>query len=307
MTSGDESRLMGVVASPLSLVDLAEQNATRLVNASNGYSAALESFLHALRQTPCHPCYLVVGVVCLNDFNDLLFDCLSGRGRSALRVARTLFEHLLNLYAFEDREYRDRFMCHSIVGNELVSRWSPVELFVNGKELKAIRHRAKKLRRDNRRELKEAIAEYGTGFYRHWHPSNARDRALTHDLEREYEFFRASSSAVHGAATAMDGSFWVIEGEPLVRVGPSVVACPSSLAAGVHLASRFVGELKRSIATPVDEIHAALDAIGESVPDFCRYTNGLEEHLFATDGLERPSLRPEHFELIDPSDGGAST
>ena len=91
----EQSSMTGVAASPLAIVKLAEQHAQRLVAASNSYSNALAEFVPALHRTDCHPAYLVVGAVCLNDFNDLLFDAVSGRGRSAHRSARTVFEHLL--------------------------------------------------------------------------------------------------------------------------------------------------------------------------------------------------------------------
>ena len=289
--------MTGVAASPLATTKLAEQQAQRLVAASNSYSDALVEFVPALRHKDCHPAYLVVSAVCLNDFNDLLFDAVSGRGRSAHRSARTVFEHLLNLISLREPSHRTRFMCHSLVGTQLVAAWNPIEPFLSGKALKASRHRQKKLLRDSRKELEEAIAEYGTGFYRQWHPETVRDRAVAAQLEREYDFFRAASAAVHGAASAMEDAFWVVDGDPVLRVGPSVVLCPAALAAGLLFMKQFYCELRAALGLDTTAILGALERVGESIGEFCAYTNGAEEYLFAADGLERPPIWPTRLDV----------
>lgn len=240
--------MAGVAASPLAIVELAAQQARRLVAASNSYSDALVGLVPALCRMDCHPAYVVVSAVCLNDFNDLLFDAVSGRGRSAHRSARTAFEHLLNLIALREPSHLTRFMCHSLVGTQLAAAWNPIEPFLSGKVLKASRHRQKKLLRDSGKELDEAIAEYGAVFHRQWHPETVRDRAVAAGLEREYDFFRAASAAVHGAASAMEDAVWIVDGDPIIRVGPSVVLCPSALAAGVLFMKQFYCELRAELA-----------------------------------------------------------
>ncbi len=189
MSRGDLAlELEGVVAAPLRLVELAAENTPELVTAINSYASRLARYTPALRHADAHPAFLVVGIVAINDFNDLLFDCVSGRGRSALRTARTLFEHHLNLLALEDDDTRDRFMCHHLVGTFMAASWNPVEPFLKGADRKAVRHRQHKLRRDVRAELDEAIATYGNGFLRQWHPASLRDRAMAADLEAENGF-----------------------------------------------------------------------------------------------------------------------
>lgn len=289
--------MTGVAASPLSIKKLAEQQFQQFVAASNSYSDALIEFVPALCRKDCHPAYLVVGAVCLNDFNDLLFDAVSGRGRSALRSARTVFEHLLNLIALREPSLRTRFMCHSLVGTELVAAWNPIEPFLSGKRLKASRHRQKKLLRDSRKEREEAIAEYGNGFRRQWHPETVRDRAVAAQLEREYEFFRAASAAVHGAASAMEDAYWIVDGDPVIRVGPSVVMCPSALAAGLLFMKKFFSELHAELELDTTAVLDALERVSESIGDFCTHTNAVEEYLFAADGLKRPPVGPMRLEV----------
>ena len=293
----EQSSMSGVAASPLAIVKLAEQHAQRLVAASNSYSNALAEFVPALHRKDCHPAYLVVGAVCLNDFNDLLFDAVSGRGRSAHRSARTVFEHLLNLVALREPSHRTRFMRHTLVGTQLAVAWNPIELHLSGKALKASRHRQMKLRRDSRKELEEAIAEYGAGFRRQWHPETARDRAVAAGLEREYEFFRAASAAVHGAASAMEDAFWVNDGDPVIRVGPSVVLCPAALAAGLQFMKQFFRELRAELGVDTTAVLDALERVSESIVDFCAYTNSVEEYLFAADGLDRPPVGPARLDV----------
>ncbi len=213
--------------------------------------------------------------------------------------ARTLFDHLLDLHALEEPQNRSRFLAHSIVGTDLVASWDPLQLFLSGKALKAARHRQKVLRRDNRRQLEEAIAEYGAGFRRQRHPWNAWERAVACGLEDEYDFFRASSTAVHGGPTAMEGSVWFEDGEPILRFGPSVMACPASLAAGLHLMRLFLAETEAQLGTRTDHLALAIEAMGQALVDFCRYTNGVEQFLFEEDGLERPTRSPQVLLLDD--------
>ena len=293
----DHTSMTGVAASPLAIMKLAEQQAQPLVAAVNSYSDALVQLVPALHRKDCHPAYLVVGAVCLNDFNDLLFDAVSGRGRSAHRSARTVFEHLLNLISLREPSHRTRFMCHSVVGTQLAAAWNPIEPFLSGKVLKASRHRRKKLLRDSRKELEEVMAEYGTGFRRQWHPETVRDRAVAAQLEREYDFFRAASAAVHGAASAMEDAFWVVDGDPVLRVGPSVVLCPAALAAGVLFMEQFFRELRAELGLDTTAVSDALARVGESIGEFCAYTNGVEEYLFAADGLTRPPIAPTRLEV----------
>ena len=231
------------------------------------------------------------------EFNDLLFDAVSGRGRSAHRSARTVFEHLLNLIALREPSHRTRFMRHSLVGTQLAAAWNPIELFLSGKPLKVSRHRQKKLLRDSRKELEKAIAKYGNGFRRQWHPETVRDRAVAAQFEREYEFFRAASAAVHGAASAMEDAFWVVDGDPVLRVGPSVVMCPSALAAGLLFIKQFFVELRSELGVDTTAILGALERLGESIGEFCAYTNGVEEYLFAADGLKRPPIGPTRLDV----------
>lgn len=293
----DQLMLRGVVASPIQMIELAEINAPTLVKRINDYERSLYRYVPVLRNANCHPAFLVVGIVCINDFSDLLFDCLSGRGRSSLRSARALFEHLLNIHALETDDDGDRFMCHSIVGTRSIAAWNPIEPFVHGKDRKALKHRQMKMLRDVQPELDEAIAEYGSSFVRQWHPGSLADRARCAGLETEYNFFRASSAAVHGAASAMEGSFWVDGEEPTVRVGPSVIACPASLAAGIRFFSEFTAILETRVDLGKHSLTGRVNAIGDELIDFCRYTNGLEEHLFSEDRLPRPSRRPVAFSM----------
>jgi hypothetical protein len=291
--------LRNPVASPVDLIDLAEANVPDLVGTVNSYCAQLPRYLSELRSNADHPALLVIGTVAINDFNDLLFDCLAGRGRAAMRTARSLFEHHLNLLAVNDDNMRARFFCHTLVGTALSARWSPIESFLTGKALKGARHRRRSLQRDNRPGLNEAIAEYGSAFVRQWHPLSLRTRAERAGLLNEYDFFRAASSEVHGSASASEGSIWWENGEPTLRIGPSVVACPYALAAGLRFITLLVEHLEGEIQGRSGTLRSSLDAIGLQVEDFCKYTNGLEIHLFAVNGAERPSTRPQRIEFAD--------
>ncbi len=295
-----ELELEGVVAAPVRLIELAAENTPELVTAINVYASRLPGYVSALREAAAHPALLVVGIVAINDFNDLLFDCVAGRGRSALRTARTLFEHHLNLLALDDDETRDRFMCHHLVGTVMAASWNPVEAFLTGNDRKAVRHRQHKLRRDVRAELDEAIATYGNGFLRQWHPVSVRDRAIDAGLTAEYEFFRASSAAVHGSASSLEGSFWIVEGEPVVRVGPAVIACPASLAAGLRFFRLLIERLETDTKLVEPSLRDTLSGIGRQVEEFCRYTNGLEAFLFQQDDMARPTTAPQQL-VLGPS------
>lgn len=299
----DQIRVRGVVASPRVLLESIEVEQPLLVEAINEYERALGEVLPALDSADPHPAVLVVAVVAMNDFNDLLFDCISGRGRSALRASRVQFEHLLNLTAMKEPAMLNRFMSHSGIGTPAVARWNPLEHFLKGKQLKAARHRKRVLLRDSRKQMEEVLSEYGHGFSLQWHPKSIRQRAIDAGLEEEYEFYRASSAAVHGSASTMDGSVWFSEGRPISRVGPVVITCPSAMAGGLWFYTKLNRTLEGLVDLRAASLLPTLQRLGAMLPEFCSYTNALEEGIFRLDGMERPTTDAQLLLLPEPSAG----
>lgn len=124
-----------------------------------------------------------------NDFVDLLFDAASGRGRPAVRAARTLFEHQLAALDVEaDPELAHRWLDHLPMAGLAEAKLSLPEKHLRGTILKGFRHRAKRLLADSERHARRVMARWGPGFQRQWHPRTVLDRATNHGLTDHYGF-----------------------------------------------------------------------------------------------------------------------
>lgn len=206
----------------------------------------------------------------VNDFLDLLYESLTGRGRPAMRAARSLYEHAINLATVSvDPSQAERFMQHVPAVEMQISRLDFSKLRVmDGKQLRRVRHRQKKSAR--------AAKPAATGAEGSWTKSNLRDRSALADLDGDYDFFRVASAVMHGSAGGTLGTFGQVEsGATLFRTGPALSICPLALAYGLYFveralpfvedeeaASLWLGFLQevRSIWVDYSEVIASIDS-----------------------------------------------
>lgn len=189
----------------------------------------------------------------LNDYLDLLYEAFSGRGRPALRTARTLFEHLVN-YRWIDADpvEAERYCKHGAVGDllDLEVSASREEEFT-GNARRAYRHWRQKAERQIRRDANAAIDQYGDSFRRSWASKSLRDRAARHGLADEYDTaYRLLSAVIHGNAAGDVGHRASIGGHSVVRTGPALAVCPLALRCGHRYFTLLVTEWENAAGRP---------------------------------------------------------
>jgi hypothetical protein len=170
----------------------------------------------------------------LNDALDLIFDCVHGRGRSAVRTARTLFELLVALDdVLANPDMDARFSRHAEVGGVLFgSLWREANA-LPAPQSNELQVRLRRLREDSQPQFDAAVADYGPRYPRDWAGQSLKDRADA-QWAADYEaFYRWSSTEGHGTTAVQHGHWRPIGGAPVYRLGPALAACPTALAHGL--------------------------------------------------------------------------
>lgn len=236
----------------------------------------------------------------VNDLLDVVADCIAGRGRSATRGARSLFEHAVNLAWVLDPNNSgeaERYVDHSVIGRALELDLDPFdETEFAGGERKTVRHAYKKYERRVRRESQAAIARHGEWFKRSWTRRTLRDRAEAVGLGDMYDQYRLLSAVTHGTAGAdrwqrrEDSS-----GPPTLRTGPAIAACPVALGLSVSWFIRIIDAIEGETgAATVSRIRKVVEELEEVVP-------AHREACWWLDGIIWPdgSVRSEVFVALD--------
>jgi len=172
-----------------------------------------------------------------NDLSDLCFDLLSGRGRSAARTMRSLFEHLLTILDIAgDQTEGARFLAHNAV---VAEKWASVPFEIDaltGTAQKKEKQRLRKLARDTANARATAIATYGEGFRLGWTSKSVKARAQQHGLTADYEVYRLTSAVLHGSSGGAVGSVRARgpHGYPVHRLGVALQLCPLAYLRGLR-------------------------------------------------------------------------
>lgn len=161
-----------------------------------------------------------------NDTIDLIYDLLHGRGRSATRVARSLFEHQIAIELVKDPTMAQRYLDHDAVGRRYFLELDRTERFVTGTNLKAHRFKMRKVDNETSADAGAAVARYGAGFRRGWTPLSIREHATHLGHESDYSFYKVASLPTHGAVAGIFGSRQTVGREVVHRTGPALAACP---------------------------------------------------------------------------------
>lgn len=139
------------------------------------------------------------------DFVDLLKDIDQARGRSAVRTARSMMEHAINLATvLEDEEEAARYVAHLDLGYILAEDTLPMafEGWIPGDFLRDMKHQLKVDAREPRKRFAQAMEQYGKSFRRSWSTKNLHDRAHEQDVPGMYDLYRIASLTAHGSAGA---------------------------------------------------------------------------------------------------------
>lgn len=184
----------------------------------------------------------------INDYLDLLYEAFSGRGRPALRSARTLYEHLVN-YRWVDATPAEaqRYCDQEAVGDLLAFELNtPQEEEFTGKARKSVRHWRYKQERRLRPAADAVMNKYPGSFEKRWASGSLFDRAQAHGLDQDYDTtYRLLSSVIHGSAGGDLGQRDELAGHQIVRTGPAVSACPFALRTGHRFFSMLTTDAER--------------------------------------------------------------
>jgi hypothetical protein len=213
----------------------------------------------------------------VNDYFDLLYEALRGRGRPAVRSARSLFDHLLNLRTIDGDPGEARRYCdHATIGDLLdLELNTPREEEFTGNTRKQVRHRLRKLSRQIRPAADAVLRKYPTSFPGRWASKNMPERAKRHGLRHDYESdFRLLSAVAHGSAGGDVGHRVLIDDRSVVRTGPAVSTCPLALRTGHRWFSMLVADSEKmsgpDATAKLWELLRTVDGILDQHRDACR-------------------------------------
>jgi hypothetical protein len=223
----------------------------------------------------------------INDFLDLLFDASCGRGRPALRAARSLFEHVATLKDVDrDQTEADRYLAHLVVGQYWQSCLALPKKALSGKSLKSFSHRQKKLGIDVKKPLAAAMRLHGRAFMRQWSKLTLRDRVSRNGMTEHWPFYALSSTVLHGAAGGVIGlvDFETFE-RPVHRTGPALELCPIAFLYGVEFFELLLKQCNSVLPRSAD---APLDALADLLVTW----DGYRQAILKIDSELWPKMSP---------------
>lgn len=150
----------------------------------------------------------IIFSLAVSDLGDLMDESIRGSGRAAMRSARSLVEHCINMgTVLADEADAERYLDHLSLGPLLLSEAGYPFLYLNGRERERVEHELNRDRRESKAAWEAALSRYGSGFKRSWHPRNLADRAAEQGGERLYRAYRIASNVAHGSAAGSIGHF----------------------------------------------------------------------------------------------------
>lgn len=171
----------------------------------------------------------------VNDFFDLLQDLNSGSGRSAMRTARAVIEHAINLHTVAGSlAEASSYLEHLDQGPAIMLSLSVGADRLEKRARRSYRHTLNVTGAAAARRFDAAVAEHGSWFKRGWTPVSLRDRADSLGLASLYEYYRLASLVTHGSAGGALGSLRDHPaGYRVFRTGHALELAPVALWAGL--------------------------------------------------------------------------
>jgi hypothetical protein len=233
----------------------------------------------------------IASSLAINDFVDLLADLLAGRGRSAVRALRNLFEHLISVLDFGASPLaQQRFIEHRAITEQTAAALTFELDRLLDDERRAEVRRLRKLGKGSARAAAKAIRDYGAGFKRGWAAETLSERAARHGLAGEYEIYRLSSAVLHGSSGGAIGTVFGSAGDrrrSIHRLGPALQLCPISYLKGIAYFKRIVMEIQAidssdEVAQRARPLLVALEGMDGLWGDYRRAVLELDVDLLAT-------------------------
>ncbi|PWV82666.1 hypothetical protein SAMN05421630_103446 [Prauserella marina] len=229
----------------------------------------------------------------LSDLIGLLIELSHGNGRSAVRSARSLIEHAVNIRDVESTPGRaQRYLDHLGFGAKFANDFSlGLDLLTRSQKRKVTRQRAHTLKKASR-ELDKATEKYGKGFRRGWSEENLKDRCEKFNLLHLYPAYQLASLIIHGAPGGILGLVREIEGHRVHRTGIAIHLCPFAYIAGIEAAKEIASTVGRQ--RPDLDIQpqiSALDTLRKRWPQYVEAANKVDKKIW-------PKSPPRHATAI---------
>ena len=220
----------------------------------------------------------------ISDYIDLVVDAASGRGRPAVRSARSLFEaHVGVLDCLNDDESAERWLSTAATADALLGDLKLPERHLRGKAVKAYRHRVSVSAKSANRALAAAEKTWGRKLRDHWHRDNLRQRARSHGLDDEYEFFRFASAPTHVSG---GGSFGLLrirkDGGPTVRTGSAIELVPLAILYGTDSMRGIFRAVEASVPGGLSRVLRSLDRLDDHWEDLYTAIRAVDADAWPT-------------------------
>ena len=230
----------------------------------------------------------------MNDLISLIQTCMSCDGRSALRAARSLFEHEVNYHTVgTDPIEAARYCAHADALFPTVLRvvLDLEERTSSGKRLKAARHHIHKATKAAATPKATVLKQYGSQFERQWATRSLRQRSEAMKLDIHYGYYRVASAILHGTTAGLIGSRReYAQSEIVLRTGITPRLGPLAWELGLGSSVRFLEMVSGDIGAPV--IKSMLEAVQELYRESSIYraaAEDLDDHLWP-DQYREPRL-----------------
>ena len=220
-----------------------------------------------------------------NDLLDLCFDTLTGRGRSAMRTARALYEHCVNGHEIAaSEEGRQRYLDHQHVVGQVRAKVVREADFMQGNDRRVFQHEVRKLARSSEREATAALNRYGPGFRRSWSGMNLHEMATKHSLQNGYDFYRVASSTLHGSSGGSVGTTRLgDDGQRIHRTGPALSLCPTAFLYGVEHYEILLDALGLTGDARYGELRGSLRHAKQLWPEFWKTIARIDGEMWPTE------------------------
>ena len=228
-----------------------------------------------------------------NDWVDLMYDCIHGRGRTAIRSARSLFESsLVAQQLVHDQGLCSRYLDHQAITAMGMIDFDPTVALRQGNDQRSAGHARKKALRFWKPKADAALTKYGSGFRRQWDSQSVRARAEAAGRLGEYEGFRVASATVHASSGALFGTVGTYrENFRVHRVGPNVSAVSTALAYALDPFQIILSAIRPFAEGPVDQLVAHLEEVRRVWPAFNQVMAEIDAGIW-------PSSPPEHLVVL---------
>ncbi|MGY0537728.1 DUF5677 domain-containing protein [Nocardioides sp. YJ-D4] len=231
----------------------------------------------------------------VNDFRDLLEDLKRGAGRSAMRTARSLIEHAINMHVIaDDLAEASRYLEHLDRGPAILVELEPGFARIekaNKKAGSSYRHALRKYGAAANRRFAKAVAQHGPWFRNGWTTTKLRDRAVGSGLEHLYPYYQLASLVVHGSSGGALGTVRNhSDGRSTYRTGPALEIAPVAMWAGLAAFRDVLSGLRKARPDIDPALYSGdLDSLDALWVDYFLLLTRLDNELWPREGVRPPT------------------